>query len=243
MYLKPVLVFLMVVYGSLSFAMEGEEVTTLVATSKRMYWPRGTPDCIAAIPLDKNRAGLERQYERIATPQKAACSNALSSTSKFLRLSSSKGFSYATTDTLISSLALIGNEGYVPAFIRLSELFREGLYSIPQNTFFARQLLDLVPLDEEVVDFFDLDSVRFLLQDLRKRRHLGVPEIARALGVEEPTLDRFIGGAKPLEVLEKFKINCSNLIPLGFYLGDAEEMVGSTEESKESPSGGLRKRK
>lgn len=245
MYLKHIfLILFVVIVSSLTHAMEDKETDALTAVSKRNLWPAGTPDSITAIPLDKDRAELKRRYDRFETDQKKAYKGLLSSIEVVLRSSPSKGFSHTTTDSLISSLVAISNEGYIPAFVKLSELFRGGLYSMPQDTAFARQLLDLVSLDEEVVNFFDSDSVHFLLQDLKSRRSLTDPEISTALGVGLSAFGRFLSRSLYETTVEKsFKTNYSNLIPLGLYLCDTEEGTVSAEEKKGSPLTGVRRRK
>ena len=214
-------VVLVLVNFSISFSMEGfredEEFIPEVKTPS-FSWPYGTPEIVASVPL--HTARLNVSYKMLSNEDKEAYLGAMSSIDRVIRNNSKHSSSEMETHRCISLFATFGISGYLPAFIKLSEIFRNGLYGVPENKVFARELLRLVDIDHYTIDFFDQDSLRFLLKDLHLRG-LKQKEISEIFCVSTSTVSRFLSGVESPKVLENFRKNYHSVITLDGSLHDS----------------------
>jgi len=168
----------------------------ILTDEPKVSWPLETPEIIKTIPLSGS-SQLNRAYRILSDIEKEAYSKSID------KIFASYD-SHLENYVCVSLVASYGNAGYLPAFIRLSQIFREGFYGVLKNDIFAINLLKLVPIDEYTVNFFDQDSVRILLQNLNFHG-LKQKEIAEELCVSNSTISRFFSGAGSPIVLKNFK--------------------------------------
>ena len=235
-------VVLVLVSFSISFSMENfredeEFIPKLKKYNPILSWPSGTPELFASVPIYTSPLNLS--YKMLSHEEKEAYLGAMSSIDKLISLNSSKlSLSEIEIHRCISLFVTFGNSGYLPAFIKLSEIFRNGLYGVPENKVFAFNLLRLVDIDDYTIDFFDQDSLRFLLKDLHSRG-LNYEKISEVFCVSTSTVSRFLSGANSPKVFQNFRKKHHSIMTLDIFSPDSYSLkrnldmeLTATEEKK-----------
>jgi hypothetical protein len=207
----------------------GQDALLVLYRVGDIAWPEGVSKAVGLEIEPVHTTGVYQKYRSLEEMHRSAYAGMLASFEKQFKKPS---YSHGLAASFCQIVERMVNEGYIPAVIRLSAIFQDGLYGFPQDLGFATQLLKSVPFNAETINLLDASAVRLILRcNLLKDKSL-VPA-ARVLNNDSFTLGDFVRGSidAPKVVADFKKPECYGPL-LAKAFASSDEGVTCDEDKK-----------
>lgn len=124
-------------------------------------WPEAVSKAVGLEIEPVHTTGVYQKYRSLEEMHRNAYAGMIASFEKQFKKPS---HSHGLVASFCQMVEQMVNEGYVPAVIRLSAIFQDGLYGFPQDLHFATQLLKSIPFNAETINLLDASAVRLILR-------------------------------------------------------------------------------